>query len=593
MIHDPIVYIIIILYCIIMVAVGAAVSRLNKNEDDFLRGGAKASWWLVGISMFMSGFSAFTFTGAASAVFNAGWSVMWIYWGNFAGFLLCFLWFAPKFRQMRIMAFPEVLVKRFGNHFGQFYTWILMPTAPIYPAIGLLTLGIFVSTFFGIPMESTLIVMGLIVLTYSMFGGAWATLATDFLQGVIVLPFTVIIAVLCLMKIGGIDGLFGQIEAQNLQDTFTFVKPDGAYANNEYNWVWAVAAFLNIIKAFISLSGAAKFRLVKDGKDARKASLLAAGLFLIGPAIWLIPAAVARLLYADQVLAADIAKPAEAAYAIAAMEVLPTALMGIMIVCMFSATMSSLDTTMNSVVGGWVKVAYPGLMKLLGKKPTTDGKKLLFMSRIITLLYGLAVILLAIKFHRDGRGVFELLMGLMAFLSGTGIPILLGMIIKRVPPWAPYATIVLAIIPAVLGVYSESLFGHAWNFQTKFFANIGVGSFVFISSMFWWRGTNQGYRNRVDAFFKEMHTPVDVKKEIGETAESDCTQLRIIGLFTLIIGGLITALTFLSQTYQERIVCLVLGLTILAIGGVFFFLGQRSYKRLKVALPQQAKPTRP
>lgn len=180
---DPTVYFVIIFYALLMLSVGFVFSRMTRNEDDFLRGGAKAAWWMVGISIFMSNFSAWVFTGAASAVFEAGWSVMWIFWGNVAGYFICFLWLAPWFRQMRIMAQPEVLVKRYGNHLGQFYTWVFLPTAPIYPAITLLGLGIFVSTFFGIPMEPTIIVLGSVVMLYSIAGGVWATMATDFLQG--------------------------------------------------------------------------------------------------------------------------------------------------------------------------------------------------------------------------------------------------------------------------------------------------------------------------------------------------------------------------------------------------------------------------
>ncbi|MGC9450703.1 MAG: sodium:solute symporter family transporter [Oceanipulchritudo sp.] len=583
MIKDPTVYVVFIFYALLMLSVGVVFSRLTRNEDDFLRGGAKAAWWMVGISIFMSNFSAWVFTGAASAVFEAGWSVMWIFWGNVAGYFICFLWLAPWFRQMRIMAQPEVLVKRYGNHLGQFYTWVFLPTAPIYPAITLLGLGIFVSTFFGIPMEPTIIVLGSVVVVYSIAGGVWATMATDFLQGVVLIPFTLLIALLCLHQLGGFSGMLEMIDAQGLSNHFSFIQPTGQFEGNKYNWVWALAAFLNVIKGFISLGSAAKFRTVKDGRDARKAALMASGLFLFGSLIWFIPPAYARLLFADEVLATAVGNPAEASYAVAAIQVLPTALLGVLIIAMLSATMSSMDTTINGVTGGLVKVAYPGLCRVLKREPTKNGKKLLMMSRVIVFLYGISIVGLAIKFHRDGRGVFDLMLGFMAFLTATGIPILWGIIIKRVPPWAPYVTIGLGMIPAIIGVFSGSLFGEAWNFQTKFFVNISFGSLVFFSTTFWWKGTSTAYKEKVHAFFREMKTPVDVEKEIGITSTTDCSQLRIVGAYALILSAFFAILAALPQSANDRLICAALAGMVFFIGIIFYFLGRRSHQRLKAA----------
>lgn len=50
------------IYLIVLMTVGAVFARLNTNASDFARGGAKATWWMVGTSMFMAGISAFTFT---------------------------------------------------------------------------------------------------------------------------------------------------------------------------------------------------------------------------------------------------------------------------------------------------------------------------------------------------------------------------------------------------------------------------------------------------------------------------------------------------------------------------------------------------
>ena len=93
-------YIVIISYLILLLAVGWYFKRFNKDTNDFLKGGCRGTWWLVGMSSFMSAFSAWTFTGAAGVAFESGFSVMIIYFGNALGFFINFLFIGPWFRQL-------------------------------------------------------------------------------------------------------------------------------------------------------------------------------------------------------------------------------------------------------------------------------------------------------------------------------------------------------------------------------------------------------------------------------------------------------------------------------------------------------------
>ena len=81
---------------------------------------------------------------------------------------------------------------------------------------------------------------------------------------------------------------------------------------------------------------------------------------------------------------------------------------------------------------------------------------------------------------------------------------------------SPLYGLYTAVIPAIIGVFAKDLFGTAWNFQTKFFVNIIFGTCVFFTTSFWWKGSSQAFKAKVDAFFVEMKTPVDVEKELGD-----------------------------------------------------------------------------
>jgi len=111
-----------------MVAIGFVFRSFNKNSGDFFRGGSQATWWMVGMSCFMTGVSAVTFTGNGGAAYEAGWSVLAIYLGNFAGMVVQAVLLAPWFRQMRATTFPEIIRERFGIGTQQMLAYITNST---------------------------------------------------------------------------------------------------------------------------------------------------------------------------------------------------------------------------------------------------------------------------------------------------------------------------------------------------------------------------------------------------------------------------------------------------------------------------------
>ena len=66
-------YLVIGLYLILMLGIGLIFTRLMKSGKDFFVGGRLIPWWVAGVSLYMTLFSAWTFTGAASFTYNTGW----------------------------------------------------------------------------------------------------------------------------------------------------------------------------------------------------------------------------------------------------------------------------------------------------------------------------------------------------------------------------------------------------------------------------------------------------------------------------------------------------------------------------------------
>ncbi|MDR2675748.1 MAG: hypothetical protein LBC18_13040, partial [Opitutaceae bacterium] len=157
-------YAVIAAYLALMIAIGIVFKNFSRSAGDYFRGNSRGTWWIVGMSSFMAGISANTFTGNGGLAFEAGWSILFIYLANCIGLGFHVLFLAPWFRQFRATTFPEVLRARFGPMTQQVYAYVWTPVFLLTAAVWLLGLAVYASTTFGLPIGLVIPVLGLVVL---------------------------------------------------------------------------------------------------------------------------------------------------------------------------------------------------------------------------------------------------------------------------------------------------------------------------------------------------------------------------------------------------------------------------------------------
>jgi solute:Na+ symporter, SSS family len=569
-------FVVIGVYLVFLLGIGLAFRRFNSNISDFFRNGARGTWWLVGTSSFMAGISAYTFTGASGVAYKAGWSVAIIYLANAAGYFVNFLFLAPWFRQLRAITAPEVIRLRFGPGTQQFYALFGVLTSLLYSGLQLWALAIFSSAVFGFQVWQVIVVIGLVVLFYSTTGGSWAVMATDFVQSLVMIPMTILITVLCLMEVGGFNGLFRLIEQAGLSTDYSIINSPGDFPVMQFTLVWAAAMFLKQVVEHNTLLSAQRYFSVKDGREARKAAFLAFCLMTLGCSFWFIPPMVSRLLFEADVatMGAMLNDPTEAAFAVASMKLLPLGLTGMIVVAMFAATMSSMDSGLNRNAAIFVRDIYPAICRLLGKKSLGD-TGLLLLGRCFSIMFGFAIIGMSIYFATvGGSGMFDTMLKVGAMLGlPLAVPLLMGLFIRRAPAWAGIASVLCALAPAI----TADINGWAWNFQTMVLANMSAGVAAFLATMPFWGTASEEYQKQVDDFFERMHRPVDFEKEVG--GSNDTSQLTLIGAFTLAVGGFILLLLLLPNAWQGRLSILFVASIVITVGTVMFAVGRRARRR--------------
>lgn len=572
-------YAVLVFYFIYMLAISWVFRRFVTDVSEYFRGGGKALWWMAGGSAFMVAFSAWTFTGAASKAYSDGWPVIIIYVGNSLGFLVNAFHFGPRFRQLRVVTSLQAIRARFGVASEQVFTWLQIPFGLLQAGIWLNALGVFFAAVFGIDLSLTIMATGVVVLVMALIGGSWAVLASDFIQVLILMPVCLAVTVLALLKVGGFDGFLAQLPAAHLDLGQVFTQ--------EFLWLWCLAMILKQLFSTNNLADANRYLCVKDGRHARWAGLLGAGLFVIGMVIWFIPPMVARILHPDlAVLFPALKNPEEAAFIAVARDVMPVGMMGLLVSGIFAATMSSMDSGLNKNAGFFIKNFYQPVLK-----PHAPDAHLLRVGKFATAVLGLLVIVVGLKLSElRGMDLFTMTQRL-SILIGTPIlvPLVLGLIVRRTPPWSAWSTVLVGFVSSLLisryltPEWAAPHFGYPapldttakeyWRQSIELFGNIAVGSAWFLGTTFFWRRTTPEHKADVAEFFTRLNTPIDFAKEEG--AGNDARQAGVVGWLCVAYGAFVVLLALIPNPLIGRLAFLSCGGIVAGVGALLLFTAKK------------------
>ncbi len=571
-------YVVIAFYFLFMCSMGWVFKQFIKNTSDYFRSGGEMLWWIVGAGAFMVSFSAVTFTGMAGKAYRDGPVVLIIFVGNALGFFCNYLYFAPVFRQMRCVTAMEAVRKRFGRANEQFFTWIQIPTGILYAAIWLNGLGVFVAAAFGWNLSVTIIVTGAVVVLMSVLGGSWSTTASDFVQLLLLMPITLVAAVLALMHIGGVGNFVREVPSHFWNW--------GEVANSNLIVLWLIAMLAQKFVSTNNLTDASRYLSVKDSKNARKAALLGTICFVVGPIVWFIPPMVARVTHPDlSATFPQLKNTQDASYLAIAITTMPSGMVGLLLSGIFAATMSSMDSGLNCNAGFFVKNVYEVIWR-----PKATERELMVASVVSTLVLGVMVIGAGLWFASlSNLPIFNLMVNFGAWVAlPISIPLIWGVFIRRAPQWAGWTTVLVGLAASFVtnrflnAEWAASLVGHAlnkreaddWAQLAGILMNIIVGSTWFLLTPLIGRSRPEAEVQRVDHFFREMHTPVDFEKEEGG-AGSDNLQAKVMGLLCLVYGGFITLLAVIPNPIEGRLAFVFCGMVMFGVGAALRRAGTR------------------
>lgn len=566
-------------YMCVLVLIGISFGRLIKDGSDYFRAGARGSWWMVGASMFMSGISAYTFVGNAAGIYRSGWSPLAIYVANVLGFILGALFLAAWYRQMRVVTYAEVIRQRFGKTAEQVVAHLLVLNGFMWAGVGLYTLAVFITPLVPvIPVQGLIIGVGLIVVVYCTVGGNWAVMANDFVQGLVLIAVTVVVTALCFIHSGGVSEFFHAIRSSSAAADLRLLSPSPASGSDwtvKFGLSWLFVTFVVQFANQSSLFQGVRYFSAKDGNEARKASLFAAVLMSLGTLVFFVPPIYARIFLEPEVLAmhAVSAKAMEYSYSVASFNLLPTGTFSIMIVAIFAAAISSLDTGLNRNAALILRDLLPAHRQWWKREPVPAEKEVI-LGKIITVFSGCVVAGIALLYASlSNSSIFDVMLTLSAqLIFPQMIPLLLFLFVRKVPRWSIFSSLAGGYLPSIVLWAITLMTGTGFSYQQRGAAVLIGGTIGFLLSRFFWRHVSDKEKCETQAFYTNMTRPVDFDGEVG--AANDSFQLLMIGRFAMLLGALFLLLLIPVHSADGRWVIVSIAGFVGGIGLWMFLAGR-------------------
>lgn len=420
-------WLVIAVFFLIVLGIGLAASKTaGKSSLEFFLAGKSMPWWLLGVSMVATTFSADTPNLVTGFVREGGVAKNWLWWTFLITGMITVFIYSKLWRRSGVLTDLEFYELRYGGkaasflrgfrslYLGVFFNCLIMGSVTL-AAIKIS------SILFGVEPIHTVIVASVVVAAYSALGGIKGVIWTDFFQFSIALIGAVYAAYIAISQpeVGGLTGLISHEAVKGKLD----IIPD---LNNTSLVVSMFIIPLAVQWWSVWYPGAEpggggyiaqRMLAAKDEKHAVGATLFFNfAHYALRPWPWILVALASLILFPDldaiktafpdineQYLGDDIAYPVM-------LTLLSPGWLGLVVASLIAAYMSTISTHLNWGSSYVVNDFYQRFVK-----PDASEKELVNVGRISTVVLMVIAGVLALTVLENATQAFNILL-----LSGAG-----------------------------------------------------------------------------------------------------------------------------------------------------------------------------
>jgi len=484
---------ILFVYLIFSLALGIYTSLKNHNEADYFVAGRRLNGLLAGMSMAATTFSIDTPLYVAGVIGTRGLAGNWEWWSFGLAHVAMTVIFAPLWRRSGVLTDAAFTELRYGgkaaaylrgikafllaipiNCIGIGYAFLAMRKVAESLGVvdGHIVFGVFTDTMF------LMIIVALFLLFYTVLGGLWAVVVNDFVQLVLALLGAIAVCYVALGASGGMTDLLIKLEELDRPELLSLFP--WTLTKDGFNWLDGSGISITTFLAFISLQwwsfrrsdGGGEFiqRLLatKDEKQATLAGIVFLIVnYLIRSWLWIVVGLAGLVLLPYQT-------DWELSYPNLAVAYLPPVALGLVVVSLVAAFMSTVSTSIN---WGASYLAHDLYKRFL--RPSAGPREMILMGQFASILLLLIGVVTAL-FSNSIASMFRLV---IAIGTGPGAVLVLRWFWWRINAIAELSAMLTGFFVGLITSVSPYLtiedFGKRLLFTTSFTALIWLLTLFF------------------------------------------------------------------------------------------------------------------
>ncbi len=404
-------YAVILISLLVSLFIGFWFSRKQKDTGKYFKANGKLPAWAIGMSILATLISSVTFLAYPGEGYVSNW--IRLVQGLMVPLVLVFIVgvIVPLFRKVIRLSAYEYFERRFGyiarlytslsfllNHFAKMGTVLFLISMALGSMTGLNTLYI-------------VLVIGIVVVVFTMAGGIEAVVWLDVVQGFLLIGGGLLSLGILLFSVEGGPGTIWQVAVDN--GKVGFGPFDLEFVNLTFVVMALNGVFYAIQKYGTDQTIVQRYLTAKSDREAVKASLI--GVLLSVP-VWALFMFIGTALFSYYQVSGDLLPAgikADEVFPHFIMTRIPVGVVGLILSAQIAAAFSSLDSDLNCLSAICLEDYY------LRWRPEASQKRQMFMSRLFTTLAGAGAVFVALMYVRAGsEGVLGIIFTLYALFSG-------------------------------------------------------------------------------------------------------------------------------------------------------------------------------
>lgn len=474
--------VILVVYGIVMVGMGAYFLRKTKTSEEFMVAGRGIPAWAAGIAVMSAYTSSISYIAVPGKAFDSNWHPL-----IFALTAIPVTWFVteyviPHYRKNKIISVYRYLEDRIGEWARIYASFSFVLFMVGRTAVILYLSSLLLTSFVDIDIQMLILIIGVMTIAYTLMGGMEAVIWTDVLQSIIMIGGLLFSAYLLTTDV------FSQPDylIQNAFDANKFSLGDTSFSLSSRTILVMIIYGVteNIRNLMADQNYTQKYSSVATEKKAKKSVWIAMLIYLPLTAIFLYIGTTLFAFYSGggNVLDPSIVKGDQVFPYFIANE-LPVGVKGLIIAAILAASMSTVDSALNSSA----TVLYLDYYKKYFRPNASEKSSINFL-RLTTVLWGFLGIVFSLLLI-NAKSALDIWWQISGIFGGGILGLFLLAIFKvKITRNQGISSVILSVLIIVWGTFLRDLPpNYAWlecNLDPIIIGAIGTAGLFGLSLLF-------------------------------------------------------------------------------------------------------------